>query len=32
MVIPGVSYETSAGGPFFRDIDFQGSESFLFLA
>ncbi|KAF7346160.1 putative rhamnogalacturonate lyase A [Mycena sanguinolenta] len=25
MVIPGVSYETSSGGPFFRDIDNQGS-------
>jgi hypothetical protein len=24
MVIPGVGYESSSGGPFFRDIDFQG--------
>ncbi|KAJ7600965.1 Rhamnogalacturonase B, N-terminal-domain-containing protein [Mycena floridula] len=25
MIIPGVSYETSSGGPFFRDINNQGS-------
>ncbi|KAJ7212257.1 Rhamnogalacturonase B, N-terminal-domain-containing protein [Mycena pura] len=25
MIIPSVSYETSGGGPFFRDIDNQGS-------
>jgi rhamnogalacturonan endolyase len=25
MIIPGVGYETSSGGPFFRDIDMQGS-------
>ncbi|KAF9454776.1 polysaccharide lyase family 4 protein [Macrolepiota fuliginosa MF-IS2] len=25
MIIPGVGYETSSGGPFFRDIDNQGS-------
>ncbi|KAK0188158.1 polysaccharide lyase family 4 protein [Armillaria mellea] len=25
VVIPGVGYETSSGGPFFRDIDNQGS-------
>jgi len=25
MVIPGVSYETCSGGPFFRDINNQGS-------
>ncbi|KAJ7288462.1 Rhamnogalacturonase B, N-terminal-domain-containing protein [Mycena rebaudengoi] len=25
MIIPSVSYETSSGGPFFRDINFQGS-------
>jgi rhamnogalacturonan endolyase len=26
MIVPGVSYETSAGGPFFRDIDNQGGD------
>ncbi|KAK7464908.1 hypothetical protein VKT23_006116 [Stygiomarasmius scandens] len=26
MVIPGTGYETSSGGPFFRDIDNQGSD------
>lgn len=26
MIIPGVGYETSSGGPFFRDIDNQGSD------
>ncbi|KAI0756084.1 polysaccharide lyase family 4 protein [Daedaleopsis nitida] len=26
IVIPGVGYETSSGGPFFRDIDFQGAD------
>ncbi|KAL0576044.1 hypothetical protein V5O48_005925 [Marasmius crinis-equi] len=25
VIIPGVGYETSSGGPFFRDIDNQGS-------
>ncbi|KAJ3513572.1 hypothetical protein NLJ89_g2873 [Agrocybe chaxingu] len=25
MIIPGVGYETSSGGPFFRDINNQGS-------
>ncbi|THU95078.1 polysaccharide lyase family 4 protein [Dendrothele bispora CBS 962.96] len=25
MIIPGTGYETSSGGPFFRDIDNQGS-------
>ncbi|KAF9565698.1 polysaccharide lyase family 4 protein [Agrocybe pediades] len=25
MIIPGVSYETSSGGPFFRDINNQGT-------
>ncbi|KAG6841704.1 hypothetical protein C0991_007976 [Blastosporella zonata] len=25
MIVPSVSYETSSGGPFFRDIDNQGS-------
>ncbi|KAF8993461.1 polysaccharide lyase family 4 protein [Hymenopellis radicata] len=25
IIIPGVGYETSSGGPFFRDIDNQGS-------
>ncbi|KAF7365358.1 Polysaccharide lyase family 4 protein [Mycena venus] len=25
MIIPGVGYESSSGGPFFRDIDNQGS-------
>ncbi|KAI0801488.1 polysaccharide lyase family 4 protein [Fomes fomentarius] len=26
MIIPGVGYESSSGGPFFRDIDFQGGD------
>ncbi|RDX44291.1 hypothetical protein OH76DRAFT_1359848 [Lentinus brumalis] len=26
MIIPGVGYESSSGGPFFRDIDFQGAD------
>ncbi|EPQ56618.1 hypothetical protein GLOTRDRAFT_115799 [Gloeophyllum trabeum ATCC 11539] len=26
MIIPGYSYETSSGGPFFRDIDNQGGD------
>ncbi|KAI0714553.1 polysaccharide lyase family 4 protein [Earliella scabrosa] len=26
MIIPRVGYETSSGGPFFRDIDFQGGD------
>ncbi|KAG7088231.1 hypothetical protein E1B28_012248 [Marasmius oreades] len=26
VIIPGVGYETSSGGPFFRDIDIQGSD------
>ncbi|KAF9257512.1 hypothetical protein L218DRAFT_110983 [Marasmius fiardii PR-910] len=26
VIIPGVGYETSSGGPFFRDIDNQGSD------
>ncbi|KAF9013429.1 polysaccharide lyase family 4 protein [Cyathus striatus] len=25
IIVPGVSYETSSGGPFFRDIDNQGT-------
>ncbi|KJA24032.1 polysaccharide lyase family 4 protein [Hypholoma sublateritium FD-334 SS-4] len=25
MIVPGVGYETSSGGPFFRDIDNQGT-------
>ncbi|KAI0081584.1 hypothetical protein K474DRAFT_1587374 [Panus rudis PR-1116 ss-1] len=26
IIIPGTGYETSSGGPFFRDIDNQGSD------
>ncbi|KAF9480922.1 polysaccharide lyase family 4 protein [Pholiota conissans] len=26
MIIPGTSYESSSGGPFFRDIDNQGGD------
>jgi hypothetical protein len=27
MIIPGTGYESSSGGPFFRDIDNQGCMS-----
>jgi rhamnogalacturonan endolyase len=26
IIVPGVSYETSSGGPFFRDINNQGGD------
>lgn len=29
MIVPGVGFEGSSGGPFFRDIDNQGGRSSL---
>ncbi len=31
MIIPGTGYESSSGGPFFRDINNQGSQWYLFF-
>lgn len=32
MIIPGTGYESSSGGPFFRDINNQGGQWYLFFS